>query len=360
MNSGARAVEDMIFAVGGERIDPPTLAPARMILDLSGEAVRQRLCTFPDGEGGELCLRPDMTVPIAALVAQGRRALARYVYSGTVWRLPRSGSGEAPEFSQVGFEWFAGGGPEEDAEAFCLAMSAAQAGGERSARVRIGDVAVLSSLLKGLSLSQAWRAKLLRSFARGGAREALVPQPPASALATALAGLTAEQARHAVEEIFAIAGTASTGQRSAADIAGRLRERADDPGPSAQASEAISEYLSLECPAHEASETIASFARRQRVDLGQALSDFTLRQEAIARRAPPYWSTARFSARDGWRFEYYDGFVFELAAPETPDRPSVAGGRYDGLLARLSGQTVSAQAIGAAVRMDRLDAGASS
>ncbi|MBU6319290.1 MAG: ATP phosphoribosyltransferase regulatory subunit [Alphaproteobacteria bacterium] len=358
MSSSPRDVEDMIFSVGGERIDPPTLVPAKLILDLSGEAVRQRLCTFSDGEGGECSLRPDMTVPIAALVAQGSRALARYVYSGTVWRLPRPGSGEAPEFSQVGFEWFAGGGPEEDAEAFCLAMSAAYAGGERSSSVRIGDVAVFASLLESLSLSQAWRARLLRSFARGGAREALAPQAPPSALATALAGLTAEQAKHAVEEIFAIAGTASTGQRSAADIAGRLRERAADPGPSAQAAAAIGEYLSIECPADEASEALAGFARSHGVTLGQALSDFTRRQEAISRRGPPFWPTARFSARDGWRFEYYDGFVFELAAPETPDRPSVAGGRYDGLVGRLSGQAVVSQAIGAAVRLDRLEAGA--
>lgn len=99
MNAAGRAVEEVIFAVGGERIDPPTLAPARLILDLSGEAVRQRLCTFTDGDGGELCLRPDMTVPIAALVAEGAAEPARYVYSGAVWRLPRPGSGEAPEFS---------------------------------------------------------------------------------------------------------------------------------------------------------------------------------------------------------------------------------------------------------------------
>jgi ATP phosphoribosyltransferase regulatory subunit len=357
MNADARAVEEMILAVAGERIDPPSLAPAKVILELSGEAVRQRLCTFSDGEGAELCLRPDMTVPIAALVAGGERTPARYAYSGTVWRLPRPGSGEPPEFSQAGFEWFAGGGPEEDAEAFALAMTAARSGGDVEASCRLGDVSVFAALLEQLSLSALWRSRLLRSYARGGAKEALAPAERPSALASALAALSPDQAVQAVEEIFAIAGASPTGPRSSADIAERLRERAADSGPSSQAAQLINEYLAIDCPAADAAGVLSAFARSAGLDLAATLGRLERRHKEIARRKPPFWSSARFSARDGWRFEYYDGFVFELVPVRFPDRPVVAGGRYDGLLGRLSAGTVRAPAIGAAVRLDRLGSG---
>ena len=58
-----------VAGVSGQRVDPPTLMPAEIILELSGEAVRSRLCTFTDAAGQELCLRPDLTTPIAKQVA---------------------------------------------------------------------------------------------------------------------------------------------------------------------------------------------------------------------------------------------------------------------------------------------------
>jgi ATP phosphoribosyltransferase regulatory subunit len=86
----------------------------------------------------------------------------------------------------------------------------------------------------------------------------------------------------------------------------------------------------------------------------EAIAAFEARLEMIASFNPPFWSDAEFGAEVGRRFEYYDGFVFELMAIHTPDRPVVSGGRYDGLIARLSGARQSASAIGAAVRADRL------
>ena len=51
--------------LGGEFVDPPMVMPAAQPLELSGEAVRARLCVFT-GTGGEECaLRPDLTLPLA-------------------------------------------------------------------------------------------------------------------------------------------------------------------------------------------------------------------------------------------------------------------------------------------------------
>src|ERR1700743_332233 len=43
---------------------PAILQPAEIFLDRSGEEIRRRTFTLTDPAGNELCLRPDMTIPI--------------------------------------------------------------------------------------------------------------------------------------------------------------------------------------------------------------------------------------------------------------------------------------------------------
>ena len=65
----------------------------------------------------------------------------------------------------------------------------------------------------------------------------------------------------------------------------------------------------------------------------------------------------RLSTAFGRAFGYYDGFLFEARSMALgPDRPVAAGGRYDGLLARL-GARRSAGAVGCMVRPWRAYAG---
>ena len=71
--------------------------------------------------------------------------------------------------------------------------------------------------------------------------------------------------------------------------------------------------------------------------MAAALEAFSRRLDLIARLNPPFWNTAVFSAEVGRRFEYYDGFVFELARDPAFERPIVSGGRYDGLIENMGG-----------------------
>src|SRR4029078_8402027 len=61
----------------------------------------------------------------------------------------------------------------------------------------------------------------------------------------------------------------------------------------------------------------------------------------------------RFSTAFGRGFDYYTGLVFELTDPKRTGDPLVAGGRYDGLLARL-GANDAIPAVGFAVWIERL------
>src|SRR6202047_4316456 len=54
------------FAQAGYvRAEPAILQPAEPFLDLSGEDIRKSLYLTTDATGEELCLRPDLTIPVA-------------------------------------------------------------------------------------------------------------------------------------------------------------------------------------------------------------------------------------------------------------------------------------------------------
>jgi ATP phosphoribosyltransferase regulatory subunit len=354
----AAAALARIARVSGVKAEPQTLLPAEVILELSGEAVRSRLCTFTDASGAEHCLRPDLTTPIAQMVAVGELPVARYHGAGPVYRLPPRGSDDPVEHLQIGFEWFGNSGsPAEDAEAIAVALEAAQAGGVTGANVRFGDVAIYHALLSALPLSPQWRDRLRRAFSRRkGPRELLEAAHRQTALTDAtrrIGMLDAEAATRAVEAELQALGV-DTVARTSAEIARRLREKATDPAPEFGVSTVLAGYLDISMPAADSAAALAEFAREAGVELGVALDNYRERMELISRLRPPFWNDAVFSAEVGRRFEYYDGFVFELARPTEAERPIVSGGRYDGLITRLSAGSVIASGIGAAIRADRL------
>jgi ATP phosphoribosyltransferase regulatory subunit len=349
-----------IAALSGLRVDPPTLMPADIILELSGEAVRSRLCTFTDAAGQELCLRPDLTTPIAHQVASGEFPAARYHASGPVYRLPPRGSNEPVEHLQIGFEWFGVvESPEEDAEAFAVAMEAARAGGTASASVVFGDVAIYHAVIGALPFSPQWKDRLRRAFSRRkGPRELLAGVvrgetgiPP---LAASIAAMPVAEAIRAVETMLAEMDVQPVGARGPNEIVERLRSKASDRVPDAATITTLLRYLDLNVPMSGSFAALTGFATVADINIAPALDMFARRLDRVAALKPPFWNDAVFSAEAGRRFEYYDGFVFELARAAAPDRPLASGGRYDGLVGRLSGGGRQASAIGAALRVDRL------
>lgn len=362
LSTQAAAALARIARVSGVRAEPQTLMPAEVVLELSGEIVRSRLCTFTDASGKEHCLRPDLTTPIAQMVASGELPVARYYEAGPVYRLPPRGSNDPVEHLQIGFEWFGNSGSAaEDAEALAVALEAAQAGGATGAMVRFGDVAIYRAVLTALPFSPQWRDRLRRAFSRRKGPQELLADASRGQAAVAdeivrLGLLAPEEAARGVQAELQRLGVHAVG-RSVEDIAARLRDKAAEIAPAVSSSNALTAYLAISTPMAASLEALRVFSRQQGVDIAEALEAFSERLAIIAKLKPPFWSEAVFSAQAGRRFEYYDGFVFELAREGAADRPIVSGGRYDGLISRLSGGTREASAIGAALRADRLGGG---
>src|SRR6185436_11284007 len=108
---------------GYARVAPAILQPAEPFLDLSGEDIRRRMFLTTDPEGHELCLRPDLTIPVS------RDYLAS----------PEAGEALGRRDTAAA-----------DAEMLALGLEATTHYGIDAPDIRIGDVGLFSALIAAL------------------------------------------------------------------------------------------------------------------------------------------------------------------------------------------------------------------
>src|SRR5438477_8167003 len=104
-DTSAEALVASFERAGYLRVTPSILQPAEPFLDLSGEDIRKRMFLTTDPQGRELCLRPDLTIPVSRDYLGSPRAgrAEGYCYLGPVFR---HRSQEPSEFLQAGIESF--------------------------------------------------------------------------------------------------------------------------------------------------------------------------------------------------------------------------------------------------------------
>src|SRR4051794_41833259 len=92
---------------GYVRVAPAILQPAEPFLDLSGEDIRKRMFLTTDPQGRELCLRPDLTIPVSRdyLTSGDAGTAVGFCYLGPA---VRHRSPEPSEFLQAGTQSFGG------------------------------------------------------------------------------------------------------------------------------------------------------------------------------------------------------------------------------------------------------------
>ena len=85
LEAQATTLLDTFRRAGYEQVAPSIIQPADIFLDQIGEQVRSRTYVFTDLAGDELCLRPDLTVPVSRLYLERHPRAdtpARYCYNG--------------------------------------------------------------------------------------------------------------------------------------------------------------------------------------------------------------------------------------------------------------------------------------
>ena len=123
-----------------------------------------------DEQGNVLVLRPDMTVPIARLVAtrygQAQPPL-RFCYFAHAYRGVRPQRGQSREFLQAGVELIGSPGSQGTAEVLGVLCAALDAAGLETFRIGLGDASLYPSLLDAMGVETACRERIVTELADG-------------------------------------------------------------------------------------------------------------------------------------------------------------------------------------------------
>jgi ATP phosphoribosyltransferase regulatory subunit len=155
------------FASFGYREVMTPLIELADVLDRAEEHGVGRAYRLFDDEGRVLVLRPDLTIPVARLVATrmaDHPGAVRVSYAARAVRPPSPGKIEGAEQRQAGIELVGGDGPAADAEVIAALTRALAAAGVPDARVAIGSVALVSAVLDGSGADAATRDALWRAL----------------------------------------------------------------------------------------------------------------------------------------------------------------------------------------------------
>jgi ATP phosphoribosyltransferase regulatory subunit len=334
---------------GYVKAEPAILQPAEPFLDLSGEDIRKSLYLTSDAGGEELCLRPDLTIPVARdYLASGKAGQpAGFCYLGPVFRYR---GGRSSEFLQAGIESF---GRQDraaaDAEMLALGLEATAAFGITDVDVRTGDVALFTALIDALDLYPVWRRRLMKDFNR---KCSLAQDIERLTLATgpghneyegvlaALAGSDRNAALALVTDMMSIAGATNVGGRTVDEIADRFLEQSTLKGGALprDALTVIKRFLAISGDPDDALGQLRALASDASLDIHAAIDQFESRIGFMAARGIETGSIG-FATSFGRGVDYYTGFEFELQRKGHGDEPLVAGGRYDGLMTQLGAAT---------------------
>lgn len=292
-----RLVQQCLQRWGYEEIITPTLEYYDTVGGASS-TLDDKLFKLLDRNGKSLVLRPDMTAPIARVVAsllKEKPLPIRLAYHANVFRAQTVEAGRDAEFAQTGVELVGDGSSEADAEVIALTIAALQSAGIDHFKIAIGHVGFLEGLfddcLPDANHAQLLKERLLRRD-YVGYREAV----KSFALTVEVETL--------LTEILSLKGDRISCQR-ALDLA-----------PNTASREGI---LNL-C---EVWDSLEAYGVSQFV-----VFDFTLISN----------------------FNYYTGMIFEGYAADL-GFPVCSGGRYDNLLGQFGRP---APATGFALKMDRI------
>src|ERR1700730_8411589 len=315
------------FAQAGYTLaEPAILQPAEPFLDLSGEDIRKSLYLTTDANGEDLCLRPDLTIPVARdYLASGKAGQpAGFSYLGPVFRYR---GGRPSEFLQAGIESFGRlDRPAADAEMLALALEATGAFGLAEVEIRTGDVALFIALIDALDLYPVWRRRLIKDFNRKISLEQDLERLTLATGSTrneyegvlaALAGSDRKAALALVTDLMSIAGTTNVGGRSVSEIADRFLEQSTLKSGALprDALSLIKRFMAIEGAPGEAIAKLRALAREAKLDIATAIDQLESRVGFMAARGIDIRNT-RFSTSFGRGLDYYTGFEFELHAKD--------------------------------------------
>ncbi len=150
---------------GYQMVATPTLEYYDTV-GVASAILEQQLFKLLDQQGNTLVLRPDMTAPIARLVASSLKGKAyplRLSYASSVYRAQQREGGKPAEFEQLGVELIGDGTVSADGEVIALMIASLKRAGLEHFKVAIGHIGYVNALLLEI-VGNEERADKLRRF----------------------------------------------------------------------------------------------------------------------------------------------------------------------------------------------------
>jgi ATP phosphoribosyltransferase regulatory subunit len=370
------AIGAMLRRYAYAAIDPPILESPLPFLNRSGEDIRRQMYIFPDPAGQEVCLRPELTIPVCrAYLRQlqakdGRRNApareARLSYFGPAFTYEAAREDRYRQFYQAGAEYIGAPSREAaDAEILAAALDCLAAAGLTQTSIEIGDVEIRNAFIDQLPINDKSKARIRRIALRNPKNAALAAAGTAAVadetnqfgeLASLLAAAEPGKAELLIREIFALADVRHVGGRTPEEIVERLTSRtAQQAEPiSAELIEAVIALLNIRAAPDAAFKAIREHFRKFRIAAVEPVlerCEQRLRYVEAYRGEPP---AVQFNVGLRRGLEYYTGCLFQIYAKDMRQIGHVCGGgRYDNLLEGL-GAAESIPAVGFGIGLDRL------
>jgi len=154
-----RAVESELRAVferwAYDEVQTPSFERFDSLEAGLGEDVANRLFLFADKSGTQIALRPEMTTPVARLVATRMREAAlplRLSYIASAYRYEDPQEGRMREMTQAGLELIGPESIDSDAESLFTAIEALDSLGLTDTPFDVNHAAIVDGVLAGLEL----------------------------------------------------------------------------------------------------------------------------------------------------------------------------------------------------------------
>jgi len=149
------SLREVFEAWGYVEVVTPTFECYEVLL--AGGIDPEWMYKFSDPDGGILALRPDLTTPIARVVATRLREAPkplRLFYVENVFRRPQPTRGKCAEFSQAGIELVGSIQPAADAEVVATAIEALQRLGIDDFQLNLGQIGFFQGVIEDTTLSE--------------------------------------------------------------------------------------------------------------------------------------------------------------------------------------------------------------
>ncbi|MEM1518301.1 MAG: histidine--tRNA ligase [Nitrososphaerota archaeon] len=174
-NKIIRVVKELFRLYGYNQIETPPIEYYEIFAAKSGEEILQRMYVFTDKHNRKLVLRPEMTAPVARIVASklSRRPLPlRLGYIADCYRLDEPQWGRRRRFYHGGFELFGSKDPIADVEILMIVNDFFRNIGIAEFSFKIGHVGIHRALMNRAGIREEIQDEILSLIDRARIDEA--------------------------------------------------------------------------------------------------------------------------------------------------------------------------------------------